>query len=95
MKRKAEHEAKDTLFKYYRLEIINQIGYIISTLIACAGLFNYETFLQFTYTYKISIPIVIGAVSILITYFINKTYNILLFITDIHTSYNEKLFQLE
>jgi len=91
-KEKAEYEGKDTLLKYYRWEIINQIGYVISTLIACAGLFNYEKFLQFTYTYKMIVPIVIGTASILITYFISKTYNMLLFITDVHTSYNEKLY---
>lgn len=78
MKGKAEHESKDSLCKYYRLELINQIGYIISTLIACVGLFKLEIFLQFADTYKMSIPIVIVIVSILVIYFGGKTYNLLL-----------------
>ena len=95
MKGKAESEERNDLLKYYRLEIINHIGYIISTIIACGGLLHMEIFLQFANTYKISIPIVIGIAFALITYFISKTYYFLSFIYNIRARYNEKLFSLE
>ena len=95
MNENVESEARDDLLKYYRLEIINHIGYIISTLIACGGLLHMKTFLQFADTYKISVPIVIGVVLTLITYFISKTWYLLSFIYNIRARYNEKLFSLE
>ena len=95
MNENVESEARDDLLKYYRLEIINHIGYTISTIIACGGLLHMEIFLQFANTYKISIPIVIGIAFALITYFISKTYYFLSFIYNIRARYNEKLFSLE
>ena len=78
MRRKDRDETKDELHNYYKLELANQVGYLASTLIACIGLFNLDLFLRFAGTYKMSVPMVIGIVSILIACFIGKTYNLLL-----------------
>lgn len=74
MYEKTEKEAKDLLQKYCRLELINNIGYIISTLIIVVGLFNFDVFLHFIYFYKIIIPIMTGVIFIILVYLVSQTF---------------------
>ena len=93
---KVELEAKDALLKYYRLEIINHIGYIISAVISLVGLFNLETFIQIVKTYEISIPIIIVVSFFLLEYLFNKIRHLLNVISDINKAkHYKKLFSIE
>lgn len=71
--RKMLDELEDAALKHYRLEALNHIGYITSTIIAAAGLLNYGAFLEFAKTHAISIPLTITTALALIIYFINGT----------------------
>lgn len=71
--RKMLDTLEDSTLKHYRLEALNHIGYITSTIIAAAGLLNYVAFLEFAKTSTISIPLTIITALVLIIYFINET----------------------
>lgn len=73
---KAEKEVKDTLHKYYRLDMINHIGYIISIIIIVVGLLNLDVFLHFINVYKILIPVMTGIVFVVLTYLVNRIFHL-------------------
>ena len=66
---------EDAALKHIRLEALNHVGYIASTIIALAGLLNYGAFQVFAQTYTFSIPLAITTALMLIVYFINRTSN--------------------
>ena len=66
---------EDAALKHIRLEALNHVGYIASTIIALAGLLNYGAFQQFAQTHTLSTPLAVTAALGLIVYFINRTSN--------------------
>lgn len=76
--RKMLDELEDAALKSYRLEALNHVGYISSTITAAAGLLNYGAFLEFAKTHPISIPLTITTALAFIIYFIKGTNQIFL-----------------
>ena len=84
---------EDATLKHIRLEALNHVGYIASTIIALAGLLNYGAFQEFAKTYAFSIPMAITAALVLIMYFIKRTSH--LFITYNMELRDQSIVELE
>ena len=86
MNEESGQEVEDKWIKVYRLEVINHIGYIISTIVVVFSLFNWDMFLKVVNIYQISLPIIIGVVFIFLVYFAERFFLSLIFCIKNFTS---------
>lgn len=54
--------------RYYRIETLNHIGYVIATAVASLGLFSYDFFVQRLESHSMGIPLVVSVILVLLAY---------------------------
>ncbi len=62
--------------KYYRIETLNHIGYVVATAVASLGLFSCELFVNLLGAYSLGVPLTVLAILVLLAYLGVRTINL-------------------
>jgi hypothetical protein len=60
------------VLRYYRSEVVNNVGYILATLIVAVGIFGFDFFRGLMGPGRLFGPVVLGALACLMAYFASR-----------------------
>ena len=85
---KARTETRKARLRCCKVELLNHVGYALSTIATVTGLLNYQTFLQIANTHRTIIPLTLIAASLTIAYSLSKTSSLLSKLNNIKKAVN-------
>ena len=62
----------ERIARIYRYELLNNVGYIVATLVISMSLFGFDFFREFMGTGRLLGPVVMGAMACLLAYFMSR-----------------------